>query len=64
MPKPKINLADTFIHLNKFSDMVRELHQYPDLPEDEKKRIRAAIKIMKSEIEELFKTMGGNHEDF
>jgi predicted component of type VI protein secretion system len=58
----KPNLADMFIHLNKFSDMVRELHQYPDLEEDEKKQIRSAIKIMKTDIEELFNTICGKEK--
>lgn len=60
MPQVKFNLADAFIHLNKFSDMVRALHQNPDLDENEKKRIRCAIKIMKTDIEELLNSMGSS----
>ena len=59
MPKPKVNLADAFIYLNKFSDMVRALHKHPDLPEAEKQRIRSAIKIMKMDIEDLLNSVGG-----
>ena len=59
MTTPKLNIADIFIELNRFADKVRELHQFADLPEDEKKRIRSAIKIMKMDIEELLNSVEG-----
>jgi len=61
------NLADTFIALNKFGDLVRHLHQNPDLTDADRRRIRSSIIVMKMTIEEIFKsvepkpqTPGGN----
>jgi len=59
MTTPKLNIADFFIEMHRFADKVKALHQYSDLPEDEKKRIRSAIKIIKMEIEELLNSVEG-----
>jgi len=61
------NLADAFIALNKFGDLVWHLHQNPDLTDADLRRIRSSIIVMKMTIEEIFKsvepkpqTHGGN----
>jgi len=51
------NLADTFIALNKFGDLVRHLHQNPDLTDADRRRIRSSIIVMKMTIEEIFKSI-------
>ena len=51
------NPADTFIALNKFGDLVRHLHQNPDLTDADLRRIRSSIIVMKMTIEEIFKSI-------
>lgn len=58
MPEAELKIADFYIAVQEIKMRVRELHNFPDLPEAERRRLRSAVKITKSDIEDFLNSVG------